>query len=166
MYPEHTTLPLRDIHLPEAVSWWPLAPGWWLLLVVLMIAGTLSFYLLRLKAKRRLYKQASMQLDSLIRRYQKNQDAQWLVKELSILLRRVCISHYSRRDVASLTGNTWLKFLDQPLLENETGLRFSTDGGRALLSAPYQSHCTIDVDNLLLLSRTWLKALQKSGRGQ
>ena len=31
---------LRDIHLPEAVGYWPLAPGWWLLLVsALVLAG-------------------------------------------------------------------------------------------------------------------------------
>ena len=23
-------IPLRDLHLPDAISWWPLAPGWWL----------------------------------------------------------------------------------------------------------------------------------------
>ena len=23
---------LADIHLPDPVSWWPLAPGWWMLL--------------------------------------------------------------------------------------------------------------------------------------
>ena len=26
---EENVLPLRDLHLPEAVGWWPLAPGWW-----------------------------------------------------------------------------------------------------------------------------------------
>ena len=31
-------LPLRDLHLPEAVGWWPLAPGWWVL-IALAIAG-------------------------------------------------------------------------------------------------------------------------------
>ncbi|MDG2500905.1 MAG: DUF4381 domain-containing protein [Porticoccaceae bacterium] len=27
---------LRDIHLPADISWWPLAPGWWVLIVVLV----------------------------------------------------------------------------------------------------------------------------------
>ncbi len=26
---EPSELPLRDLHLPDAVGWWPLAPGWW-----------------------------------------------------------------------------------------------------------------------------------------
>ena len=24
-------IPLRDLHLPEAIGWWPPAPGWWFL---------------------------------------------------------------------------------------------------------------------------------------
>jgi hypothetical protein len=27
---------LRDIHLPEAVSFWPLAPGWWIALGIMV----------------------------------------------------------------------------------------------------------------------------------
>jgi hypothetical protein len=41
---------LRDIHLPEPISWWPLAPGWWLLAVV--IIGVL-FFSIRWLVKRR-----------------------------------------------------------------------------------------------------------------
>ena len=33
---------LRDIHLPEAVSLWPLAPGWWLLLALIAAVLGLS----------------------------------------------------------------------------------------------------------------------------
>ena len=37
---------LRDIALPAAVSWWPLAPGWWLLLgLVLLFALALPLWL-------------------------------------------------------------------------------------------------------------------------
>ena len=30
-------LPLRDIHLPAPVGWWPLASGWWLLLAASLL---------------------------------------------------------------------------------------------------------------------------------
>ena len=30
-------IPIRDLHLPEAIGWWPLAPGWWVLIVLLGI---------------------------------------------------------------------------------------------------------------------------------
>jgi hypothetical protein len=26
---------LKDIHLPDDISWWPLAIGWWLLITIL-----------------------------------------------------------------------------------------------------------------------------------
>ncbi|MDC0000311.1 DUF4381 domain-containing protein [Porticoccaceae bacterium] len=35
---------LRDIHLPETVSWWPLAPGWWVLIILLgLVTGWIIF---------------------------------------------------------------------------------------------------------------------------
>ena len=36
---------LRDIHLPEAVPWWPPAPGWWMLFA-LVIAGAVGVMLI------------------------------------------------------------------------------------------------------------------------
>ncbi|MGB5468066.1 MAG: DUF4381 family protein, partial [Sedimenticolaceae bacterium] len=32
---------LRDYHLPDAVGWWPPAPGWWLLFGLLLVLGGL-----------------------------------------------------------------------------------------------------------------------------
>jgi hypothetical protein len=36
---DSSELPLRDIQLPAAVSWWPPAVGWWLVLGLLGIAA-------------------------------------------------------------------------------------------------------------------------------
>ena len=34
-----TQIPLRDLHLPDAIGWWPLAPGWWIVIAVLAITA-------------------------------------------------------------------------------------------------------------------------------
>lgn len=44
MNPQDPLAQLRDIHLPEAVGWWPPAPGWWLLTLLVLLA---SYYLVR-----------------------------------------------------------------------------------------------------------------------
>ncbi len=36
MNPEN--IPIRDLHLPEMIAWWPVAPGWWVLFVLFLFA--------------------------------------------------------------------------------------------------------------------------------
>ena len=35
---DENALPLRDLHLPDAIGWWPPAPGWWVV-IALLAAG-------------------------------------------------------------------------------------------------------------------------------
>jgi cbb3-type cytochrome oxidase subunit 3 len=42
---ESGQLPLRDIHLPEAIGWWPPAIGWWLLAILIPLFMALMFWL-------------------------------------------------------------------------------------------------------------------------
>jgi hypothetical protein len=71
------------------------------------------------------------------------------------LLRRVCIAHYPKAQVASLTDANWLNFLDQALGEPE----FSHGPGRALIEAPYKPSAEFNADALLTLCRRWMNAL-------
>ena len=41
---------LRDIHVPTVSMWWPLAPGWWVLLALLVAAIVAGVFFLRRRA--------------------------------------------------------------------------------------------------------------------
>jgi hypothetical protein len=50
---DYSQLPLRDIHLPEPISWWPLAYGWWILLGVFGVAAVLGWLYYRRQYRER-----------------------------------------------------------------------------------------------------------------
>ena len=152
-----TTLELRDIHLPDPISWWPPAPGWWLIAgtILIIIAAVFLFRLYR--KKQALKKQVRAEFEIIRAEFNKAQNSTVLVQSLSILLRRACISFYPRSEVASLTGKAWLQFLDDTGKEKE----FLSEHGQLIATAPYLSdNTTIDFDTekLILLCENWLKA--------
>lgn len=150
-------MPLKDIHLPEVVSWWPPAIGWWLLLGLIIIL-LITFQLWK---KRCVYytaiKIATSELDSIKSRFKDHQNNQQLLSELSILLRRVYISYYPREDIAQLIGDAWLERLDAHLPEQP----FTKGTGKILAYGPYQNnhkHHDLNTDDLLQLCGEWIKA--------
>ena len=74
--------------------------------------------------------------------------------EISALLRRVAMSTNKRQDVASLTGEAWLAFLDSSLPDTP----FSTGVGRYLIEAPYRPQELSDqkLSKLISLCEYWL----------
>jgi len=151
-------LPLKDIHLPDSVSWWPLATGYWLILLLIIIS-ILSIVLIRKYLKnQRIKKLALKEYQQIKNEYQQSQNQKQLVTSLSALLRRAAISSYPRKDCASLTGKDWLKWLDTGL--PESGNSFSTGPGYLLTDFAYsKSDHSDDINNLLTLSLAWLKKL-------
>jgi len=151
-------LPLRDIHLPDPISWWPLAPGWWLLLGLIIIGAVSVWWWRRHKAAAQVRVAALAEWQQLMADFQQQQDVNRLVCGLSILLRRVCLSYYPRETVAGLSGEAWLQYLDQthPLPQQNP---FSEGDGRLLLDAPYRQQIDVDVLALHALCGEWLRAL-------
>jgi len=154
-------LPLRDIHLPDPVSWWPPAPGWWLLALAASILTVLIFVRLRKPKRGRSTKANSrFRLEVLTKEYDEHQDQQRFLRELSSLLRRVSLSFYGRSEVASLTGEAWLRLLDRTLGTDA----FRQGPGRILAIGPYQPSVTVDVPGLVGLCREWIEALPEVRR--
>lgn len=129
-------LPLRDLHLPEAVSWWPPAPGWWLLLALLTVGILLLLRRwLRWRAHNSARRYALRQLERIAGEYDDRQDPVRFAKALSELLRRTMLAYAPRRDVAGLTGEAWLEWLDTGLAQPV----FSQGPGRQILELPYRN---------------------------
>ena len=151
---DETTLPLRDLHLPDPVGWWPLAPGWWF--VLLLAAAALLFVTSRAvkwwrhNAPRRF---ALRELARYEAEYLQHRDPVLLGKQVSALLRRGMLAYAPRADVAGMTGEDWLLWLDRgmPLPY------FHTDGGKSLLELPYRRPdddlSDIDINALLAAVR-------------
>ena len=157
--PVETTLPLRDIHLPAGISWWPPAPGWWIVTGFMLCLAFLLFWFYRRYQARRLQREALLALEQIEARYAKDADVQQMIKAVSIWLRRVCVSYYPVADVAGLTGADWLAFLDKNLAGTALSQAFSVGAGRVIQTAPYQSTSSGDSAELLLLCRAWIMAL-------
>jgi hypothetical protein len=147
-------LPIRDIHLPQEISWFPPAMGWWLLIIFVPI---LSYFLIALIQKL-LQKTAIKEAKNLLKQLQTNENLTPLEKviELSSLLRRVAISLNSKANLGGLTGRAWLDYLDSSLKDAP----FKNGVGRCLADAPYQKELPPDVDLAALfdLAKTWLNA--------
>lgn len=128
-------IPLRDLHLPEAVSWWPLAPGWWVLIGVAVVG---LVYLLRMylrsRARGAARRHAMRQLDALTAEFEQHHDAVAFSSGMSELLRRTMLAYAPRKEVAGLTGDAWLAWLDRDLDRP----RFQTATGKKLLELPYR----------------------------
>ncbi|QWF72466.1 DUF4381 domain-containing protein [Methylomonas paludis] len=152
-------LPLRDIHLPEPISWWPPAPGWWLVAILVLILITLAGYLYR-RAQQRIALQTAAKLLLAIRNNPDRDNLETLIA-LSAWLRRVAISTTPRSDVASLSGQDWLAFLDKSF----TDAPFSQGVGQCLANAQYRQSPpdTVEFAELFSLCERWLKRQKPAG---
>ena len=151
-----TTLPLRDLHLPESIDWWPLAPGWWLVIGLIVFAS--GWLILRLWRRRQFHaprREAMRQLAAIEKQYLVHRNPVVLGKQISELLRRGMLSYAPRLEVAGLTGESWLEWLDRDLPVPY----FHTEGGKSLLALPYRDPQSDlgDIDTNALLAATKMR---------
>jgi hypothetical protein len=69
--------------------------------------------------------------------HRRHGDPQRLLRELSVLLRRIALSYFPRARVASLSGEAWLDFLDQALVGSAAPDGFRGGPGRVLAEGPF-----------------------------
>ena len=151
-------LPLRDIHLPGPVGWWPPAIGWWFLAGLALVGIALyaaHFYRTR-------HKRAALKAVTRVRTaLEQGAEPVACLQFLSTILRRFAMTSVARAageaDVAGLIGERWLRFLDGRW--NRTD--FSAGLGKRLVAAPYARPNSIEratALELTALCTAWLAA--------
>jgi hypothetical protein len=154
-------LPLRDIHMPGAIGWWPPAPGWWLAVALVVAAAVLAAALYYRGRHRRA---ALRTLKRVRAALEQGAEPVGCLQSVSTVLRRFAMTTAARRGaaegagkVAGLIGERWLAYLDSRWQRKE----FTPGSGRLLLAAPYARPETVERGaalELVALSAAWLKA--------
>ncbi|MEX1033661.1 MAG: DUF4381 domain-containing protein [Cellvibrionaceae bacterium] len=131
---------LRDIHVPDPVSWWPPAPGWWIVAILILAALGLAWWLRRQYRARNAYRRAARhELAQAWDRLRRDGNLDRYIEALGQILRRAALVAFPRQRVNGLHGEAWLRFLDESLPANKGSAEpFSQGPGHDLLVLPYR----------------------------
>ena len=139
---------LAPVPDPAPVSLMPQTPGWAVLGIAALALAVWGARALRARHRARAYRRAALaELDR----------AGGDQAQIATLLRRTALTGYGRKQVAGLSGEDWLNFLDQ----SYDGKGFSGETGRALLTAPYRRSAPDPA--LTDLARLWITSHRQSG---
>lgn len=156
---------LQPIELPEPVAWWPETPGW---LVLGVCVGLLVMRaVLRWHGRWRAdaYRRAHLaEIDRLIA--ESPGDAAAVARQLAPLLKSAALQAYGRAEVAALSGQPWLEFLDA----HYAGPRFLSDAGVSLLRLTYERDAVTSLEaqtarRLIGMCRAWIAGHRRAGQG-
>lgn len=153
---------LQPLMAPAPIGWWPPAPGWWLLALLLPLGLCLAWRRYRNGSPRRprpndggLEPRRQSALDELARlRRPYDQPAGPWLQQLNALLKRLSLQHYPESACHTLSGRAWLAFLDNRC--PAAGLT----RWMVLVEGAYRPDCRLDdkaIDDLYQSIATWIR---------
>ncbi len=154
---------LQPLILPEPVGFWPPAPGWWLLLILLPALGYGLWRARTLLPKKAssetvepldpLRQAALVELAQMHKPYDGAPAGAWL-QQINGLLKRLCRNHYPYSQSHTLNGRKWLAFLDNRC--PAAGLT----RWMILVEGAYKPECKLDdkaINGLTQSVETWIR---------
>lgn len=152
MNPQDPLANLNPLRQPELISWWPLAPGWWLLLAIVLLGlSALVYFLVRRHRDNAYRRRALQQLQRLQQEYLVERNTSAYLAKTNALLKSVALLAYPRREVAASSGEEWLSFLNNPLSDAE---QFQPE----FVTGAYQRVCPqIDMEQIHRSATKWIK---------
>ncbi|WP_458070216.1 DUF4381 domain-containing protein [Rhodanobacter sp. BL-MT-08] len=149
---------LRDIHLPSDPSWWPPAPGWWILAALVIATLLIGVSILRRYRKKvRQRGRVLAELDALEQQYARDGNPAILASGMHQLLRRVARRHDAR--ASNLRGQAWRETLSRVPVD-VTAL----DQLVALEQVMYRAPSSFDQAAASAAVRQWLRLALQPGK--
>ena len=153
MNPTDPLAQLNPLREPAAIGWWPLAPGWWLLIILMFIAAAFLTWRLLAHYRRNAYRrQAIAELQAIRKRWKNDGDDSICLTQTNALLKAAALHAFPRRDIASVSGDQWRDFLHN---SSRTDGQFEID---ALQAQYHPSAGAADVGAHLDASDRWLRS--------
>lgn len=140
-------LALKDIHVPEQITNYPIAYGWWILAVLILLAIVITIVKIKKSSKRnQVKKQALTQLKNNLNINN---------SELISLLKWAAMHYFSRVELAKLYGDSLQQFLLKQLPEKHQ--KSFTELSEQAFENQYQASFHNEVDNSFQqATRLWL----------
>lgn len=147
---------LADIHLPAEVSFWPPALGWWILALLLLIAGSFATRKLYEKAEQRKACQYALaELESCLKRLNESTGQKKLlryVNDVNTVLRRVALVKFPESNPGSLVGETWIAFIRR----TGNSSRLDEQLSAALSHGRFRKQVEVDSQALNQMAHSWI----------
>ena len=151
---------LRDLHLPATPTWWPPAPGWWLLGCLVLAAITwLIWHYHERHTRRRPFRHARVELATIAQECRAGTlDSAGFTDASNALLKRLFIHALKRPDLAALGGALWLATVEAHVTDEQSRevLR------RGLGVARYQPEFSTEVNALEPVVRSVIAHLERA----
>jgi len=150
---------LRDIHLPDPVPFWPLAPGWWVVAGAVVVAVIAAISIRRLRrAGVRFF--ALREVDQVRQAFQETDDSAAFALGVSSIVRRVALVLFDREQVAALHGSRWLEFLQSTGRQDGFDAEMAQNMEAAIYGAPGLPGTELTEetgDRLAVAAKNWIR---------
>jgi len=137
---------LHDIVPPEAVSWLPQTPGWWVLLVWVAAVSAICIVKWVQKYRRNRYRREAIDLINNI-----DPESEGAATAIAGVVKRTALAVYDRKEVASLYGEEWAGFL----VKSSGGDSQLVNSAALLAQAAYRPDC--DARDVIAPARRWIR---------
>lgn len=142
---------LEPLVEPGAISWWPSAPGWKFVLILALLWLATRLWRRWQKWQRNRYRREALVLLQQCR----DLPAEEQLHTLARLLKSTALAAFPRTEIAALSGDAWMDWLEQ------RGPAFSADSRSLLTQAQYrkpQSPTAEVLERLTREAENWVRS--------